>query len=607
MSTPEQFSPPVYACAAGAVLHVHAGNTLEPAVLLHTFLPPGAAEALRQESARVDVHSDGPGSDTVTLRLLVDGTALSWQLPITPFVAALPGQSGDDGRMVLLGLVDAEPDPDSVTKGADCEQLAAELQLPVADLAEALRGRLTTWLADDLELLLHDDAHDRAVDRSPAQTLATAVLAGYRGELDAETAASRVVRALELAPEEYTTELGGRLCAALAAAFAATPASELAKVVEATGPFESEALRQLHGLPTALAIAAATDDSPPHVTLDFLLAGPDRDEAIRAAVSLVARLARAGLGAGLADADVLRGLGMVDDLGLARLAQLWVQLAAGATRDPGGDPLVTREIAERLLEEGAPALRWIATVAARLTEAVTSGTAGRSGQGPARLHAPLQAVRLLLAADVPRVEVLATGLAGFLELARYARAKRKTGPGSWVRLPASLVVAVVLEQWADGLATELVIDLLDELLDDDVQATDLLDALVCATAQLLIEADLDDEPTLRSQVDAALAATPAGPRGARWLLVTCLREAHEHDPGASDLAAYLPNAGADPDRAAERLGTAGVLAAGLAVVTALADTFGETARLPRPMSLGMFLSTALTEHELLRPGTSGSA
>ena len=127
VSTPEQHRPPVYACAAGAVLHAHAASTLEPAVLLYTFLPVGAADRLHAPDARVDVHGDGLGSGSVTVRVLSDGQSLSWQLPLAPFVAALPGQPGDDGRMVLLGVVDAEPEAGFWAQPVDCERLAAEL------------------------------------------------------------------------------------------------------------------------------------------------------------------------------------------------------------------------------------------------------------------------------------------------------------------------------------------------------------------------------------------------------------------------------------------------------------------------------------------------
>ena len=134
MSTPEQHEPPVYAVSAGAVLHAHAGDTLEPAVVLHTFLPPGAGDGLHSPEARVDVHGDGPTSGTVTLRVLCEGLSLSWRLPIAPFVAALPGQPGDEGRMVLLDVVDGEPAERFWAAPVDCERLSGELQVPVTDL-----------------------------------------------------------------------------------------------------------------------------------------------------------------------------------------------------------------------------------------------------------------------------------------------------------------------------------------------------------------------------------------------------------------------------------------------------------------------------------------
>ena len=114
--------------------------------------------------------------------------------------------------MVLLAVMDAEPEDGFWAQPVDCERLAAELQLPVTDLVDALRGRLTPWLADDVELLLHDDAHEHAADLSPAETLASAVVAHYKGDLEAEQSATRLLRAFEYAPKEFQAELGTRLC-----------------------------------------------------------------------------------------------------------------------------------------------------------------------------------------------------------------------------------------------------------------------------------------------------------------------------------------------------------------------------------------------------------
>ena len=77
VSTPEQHRPPVYACAAGAVLHAHSANTLEPAVVLYTFLPAGGGDRIDAAEAKVDVHGNGPGSDTLTVRVLADGVSMS--------------------------------------------------------------------------------------------------------------------------------------------------------------------------------------------------------------------------------------------------------------------------------------------------------------------------------------------------------------------------------------------------------------------------------------------------------------------------------------------------------------------------------------------------
>ncbi len=268
-------------------------------MVLHTFLPVAVRDRLDGPGVRVDVSSDGPASPTVTVRVLAEDQAVTWSLPLAPFVAALPGQSGDDGRMVLLAVVDAEPEPGFWAQAVDCEQLAAELSLPVTDLAEALRGRLTPWLAEDLELLLHDDAHDRAADSSPAQVVADAVLAQYRGDLDAGDAGARLVSALVYAPEPAQLEIGARLCAALAAAVRLAGPDAAAAVLAGLGPFEAEEHRLLSGLPAALGLPGVSETE---AAMDLVLASPDRDEGVRAAVRVTAQLGAAGVRAGPARA-----------------------------------------------------------------------------------------------------------------------------------------------------------------------------------------------------------------------------------------------------------------------------------------------------------------
>ena len=606
VTAPDSHAPPVYACAAGAVIHAHSADTLEPALLLHTFLPPGVEEVLRTETPRVDVSSDGPGAPTVTVRVLAGSTSLSWSVPVGPVVAALPGQPGDDGRMVLLALVDSEPTPSFWSDPVDCERLAAELQLPVADVVEALRGRLTPWLTDDLELLLHDDAHDRAVDRSPAQTLATAFLAHYRGDLAAETATTALVRALSLAPDDYTVELGGRLCAALVVVLETTDDAARAQVLEATGPFESEALRQLTELP--LLLEGTAPDRRTEAAMDFLVAAPDRDETVRAAVSVLGRLARAGLGPELEDEVVLRRLGMVDDRALARLARLWVDLAAAASRPGPDDAAVAQDIAVRARDEGRPGTTWLTTTAATLVGAGLT-VVGKSLQ---RIAEPVDAVRRLLDTASPSLDLLAEAAQACIALARYVRARGRIGAGQWLQIPPPVAAAAVMEAWAEGMDRETAVDLLDALLADDVDAVDLLDGMVCATAQLLVEADLqEDANQLEALTTEALAAMPAGPRGGRWLLVACLREAHDHDGAAPDLQPYLPAESVEVERAATRAGRVGVLTAGLACLEAMAATYGEAGRLPREVALAMPLPVALVDHDLLRhpegAGLLGSA
>ncbi|MCU1692099.1 MAG: hypothetical protein JWM64_1190, partial [Frankiales bacterium] len=426
MSTPEQHRPPVYACAAGAVLHAHASDTLEPAILLYTFLPVGAADRMHAPDARVDVHADGLGSGSVTLRVLSDGQSLSWQLPLAPFVAALPGQPGDDGRMVLLGVVDAEPEAGFWAQPVDCERLAAELQLPITDLVDALRGKLTPWLADDLEILLHDDAHEHAADNSPAQTLASAVLAHYRRDLTAEQTTTRLVRALEYAPEAYQVELGSRLALAVVAAVQTAGADAVQRVLDQTGPFESEALRLLGELKTSvLPVSPGRDD--PALATDLLLAGSDNDETFRAAVSIVARLAREAFGPDLDEAQVLQRLGMVDDAGLARLARLWVDLAlaTGAATDS-----VVPGLAARVKAEGSPGHAWLSRTASLLGVSALEV----AGRGSSRLAEPLDTVRRYT--EDPEADP-APALAAVLTLSRYVRGRGGVGPGSWLGTPVT--------------------------------------------------------------------------------------------------------------------------------------------------------------------------
>ena len=593
VSAPNQHLPPVYGCAAGAVLHAHSGNTLEPAVLLHTFVPPGVEEALRDGAPVVDVSGDGAGTSTVTVRVLVGTDALSWQLPLAPFVAALPGQPGDEGRMVLLALVDGEPAPGFWATPVDCEQLVSELQLPVADLVEALRGRLTPWLAEDLQVLLHDDEHDRAADQSPAQTLATAVLSHYRGDLAADKQTVPLLRALALAPPAYAVEAGVRLAAALVVALEAAGPAGVEGVLAQTGPFEAEALRLLSALPEVL--AAGPEEGPVEATLLFLMDGPDKDEGIRASVSVIARLARAALGPDLPDDVVLRQLGMVDDAGVARLAGLWLALAVAAAGPPANDAALSEDIARRVVAEGRPGLDWLRETARVLTGLVTTS----AGRALARAAGAVLRLRDFLEGGTPEPDQVVLDC---VALARLARSQRRAGPGSWLLVPTEVAARAVGLAHVEGLDRDTVVDLLAELLEDDVDGVDLLDAFVCATAQLLVHVDPAEDAELRQvRVAEMLAALPVdGPRQARWLLTGCLRLAPEHDPAALDLRSFLPrDSGPDLEKAAGRTGRLGMLGAGLACLDALAEGLGEAAQMGRAELLGDILPLALVEHGLL--------
>jgi hypothetical protein len=492
--------------------------------------------------------------------------------------------------MVLLAVVDAEPEAGFWAQPVDCSRLVAELQLPVADLAEALRGRLTPWLDEDLRLLLEDDDYHRAADRSPAQTLADAVTAQYRGDLEAEQAVSRLLRALSLAPHEHAAELGVLLCTALVAGFDGAGDATVAELVAATGPFETEVLRLLDELPKAL-----TRPEPERVeaAMELLLGGDDRDETIRGAVSLLARIARARYGAELPDDELLRRLEVLDDAGLARLARLWVALAVASAGSGAGDAATAEQVLEGIRTQGPPARRWLRTAAAAL-ELLTGEVAGRATDRVAR---QLEATHAL-----QHDEPTADGLTAAIALARFVRARGRVAPSSWLLLPTGAAVSAVLAATLEGLDIEIGVDLIDGLLADDVTGVDLLDGFVCATAQVLADLEPgDDDARRETQVAEALSAVPAGPRGGRWLLAACLREAHEHDPAAPDLSPYLPrDLAVDPDRAADKAGRLGMLRSGLAGLDALAAAFGDDAELSREDVLTTVLPSALLDHDLLR-------
>jgi hypothetical protein len=602
VSTPEQHRPPVYACAAGAVLHAHSADTLEPAVVLYTFLPAGGGDRIDALEAKVDVHGDGPGSQTLTVRVLAEGQSLSWQLPIAPFVAALPGQPGDDGRMVLLAVMDAEPEEGFWARPVDCERLAAELQLPVTDLVDALRGRLTPWLADDVDLLLHDDAHEHAADLSPAQTLASAVLAHYRGDLEADQASTRLVRAFDYAPKDFQAELGARLCVALATACVVAGPERIATVLEQTGPFEPEVVRLLTELPPRLRPDDPHADDP-DTSADVLLSGTDTPESLKAAVTAVARLARATFGEGMGDEEVLRRLSMVSDAGQARLASLWVDLAVATAGATDTDAVLASDLAARVEAEGGPGGAWLRTTAAALGAYALELT----GRSTSRVAEPLQAIDAFLLTrlrpgDAVPAEAAATALRHCLALARFVRTRGGISPGDWRQVPVESAAQAVGTALARGLSPDLAVDLLDQLLADDVDGPDVLEAFVCATAQLLVEVDPHEPPELlQNRVTELVQSVPAGPRGARWLLVGCLREAPEHDQAATDLRPFLPADTTDVDKAAAKAGRRGTLTAGLVCLDALAAVVGEGMGIPREELLALVLPGALVEHDLLMP------
>jgi hypothetical protein len=195
----------------------------------------------------------------------------------------------------------------------------------------------------------------------------------------------------------------------------------------------------------------------------------------------------------------------------------------------------------------------------------------------------------------------AVALEHCLELARFVRARAALGPGSWRQVPVSAATMAVARASATGLEPSLTVDLLEQLLADDVDAVDLVEAVVCATAQLLVEVDpLEPEDALRDRVDAALRAVPDGNKGSRWLLLAALREAPQHDQAATDLTAVLPRDSVDVDRVAERVGRSGTLRAALQSLEAVSRLVPEIPGLPREELLAMAWHGALVEHDMLQ-------
>jgi len=601
VSAPQQHQPPVYACAAGAVLHAHSADTLEPAVLLYTFLPAGAGDRLDALDAKVDVHSDGPGSGTVTVRVFSEGQSLSWQLPIAPFVAALPGQPGDEGRMVLLAVMDAEPEDGFWAKPVDCDRLAAELQIPVTYLADALRGRLTPWLADDVDLLLHDDAHEHAADLSPAQVLANAVLAHYRGDLEAEEASTKLVRAFDYASKSFAAELGARLCVALSTAITVAGPEAVERVREQAEVFEPEVARLLTQIPPRLRPDDPLADDPDS-TADVLLAGTDHAEALKAGVTAVARLGREAFGTSVGAETLLRNLAMVDDRGQVRLASLWVDLAVAAAGPSDTDGVVAAELGKHVEAEGAPGGAWLRSTSAALAQQALR----LSGRSTARVATPVQAIddylqRRPRAGEATPADDASEAVAHCLALARFVRMRGGIGPGEWRHVPVTAAVRAVARALSQGLDRDVAVDLLEELLAEDVDAVDAVEAFVCATAQLLVEIDpTEPEDAVADRLTTALSVVPAGNRPARWLLVACLREAPVHDPAAADLRPLLEREPqVDVDRQADKLGLPTLLRAGLEALDAATHLVGEGLGMPREELLAFVLPAALVEHDLL--------
>jgi hypothetical protein len=203
--------------------------------------------------------------------------------------------------------------------------------------------------------------------------------------------------------------------------------------------------------------------------------------------------------------------------------------------------------------------------------------------------------RLRAGESVP-AETAVTAVRHCLSLARFVRSRAGIGPGAWRQVPVESAAQAVGAALARGLAAEVAVDLLDELLESDVDGADVLEACVCATAQLLVE--LDPQDAVGEGVRALLETTA---KAHRWLLLACLSEAPEHDPAATDLRGFLPSVmtPSDATRQAGKSTRRAVLTSGLTVLGDLAGLVGETLGVPREELLALVLPAALVEHDLL--------
>ncbi len=180
-------------------------------------------------------------------------------------------------------------------------------------------------------------------------------------------------------------------------------------------------------------------------------------------------------------------------------------------------------------------------------------------------------------------------------LARFVRTRGGISPDDWRQVPVESASQAVGAALADGLSHEVAVDLLDLMIAPDVEGPDVFEAFVCATAQLLVEVDPHEDH--QDRIDELLAAVP---KGARWLLLGCLREAPDHDQAATDLRSYLPLEGTvDVDRLASKAGRRGTLSTGLTCLDAMVRVLGDAIGIPRDVLMALTLPGALVEHDLL--------